>query len=45
MSLDTFRAETRAWLEENCPAEMRLPLENDEAEYVGGRNATFASEA
>ena len=45
MSLETFRAETRAWLEENCPAEMRLPLENDEAEYVGGRNATFASEA
>lgn len=45
MSLDTFRAETRAWLEENCPAEMRLPLENDEAEYVGGRNATFTSEA
>ena len=23
--LETFRAEARAWLEENCPAEMRTP--------------------
>ena len=24
--IDTFRAETRAWLEANCPAEMRTPM-------------------
>ena len=45
MSLDDFRAETRAWLEENCPAEMRTPATEDEDIYVGGRNATFASDA
>ncbi|MEM7268445.1 MAG: acyl-CoA dehydrogenase family protein [Pseudomonadota bacterium] len=45
MSLETFRAETRAWLEENCPPEMRAPPTDDDPEYVGGRNATFDSEA
>jgi acyl-CoA dehydrogenase len=24
--LDVFRSETRAWLEANCPAEMRQPM-------------------
>jgi acyl-CoA dehydrogenase len=24
--LETFRAETRAWLEANCPPEMRQPM-------------------
>ena len=43
--LDTFRAETRAWLEANCPAEMRTPMQGDEDNFWGGRNAKFASEA
>ena len=28
--LETFRAETRAWLEANCPAECRGPVENED---------------
>jgi acyl-CoA dehydrogenase len=43
--LDTFRAETRAWLEANCPAEMRLPLKDEEDRCWGGRNARFSSPA
>jgi len=27
--LDTFRMDTRAWLEENCPPEMREPVKSD----------------
>ncbi len=43
--LESFRAETRAWLEANCPAEMRAPLRS-EADYCwGGRNRSFASDA
>jgi acyl-CoA dehydrogenase len=38
--LETFRAETRAWLEENCPASMRTPMPEEETVW-GGRNATF----
>ena len=41
--LDTFRAETRAWLEANCPPEMRLPLKDEEDRVWGGRNAKFSS--
>ena len=37
--LDTFRAETRAWLEANCPAECRGPVDNEEDRVWGGRNA------
>lgn len=40
MSLDSFREETRAWLEENCPHSMRTPMGDDETVW-GGRNATF----
>jgi len=37
---DNFRAETRAWLEENCPESMRTPM--PEAETVwGGRRQSF----
>ena len=36
--LDTFRAETRAWLEANCPAEMREPVRSDADVVWGGRN-------
>ncbi|MFN3238050.1 MAG: acyl-CoA dehydrogenase family protein [Pseudomonadales bacterium] len=40
MSLEDFRAETRAWLEENCPPSMRTPMPADESPG-GGRNAKF----
>jgi len=36
--LDTFRAETRAWLEANCPAEMREPVRSDADVVWGGRD-------
>ena len=39
-SLDTFRSETRAWLEHNCPASMRTPMPEDERVW-GGRSPTF----
>jgi acyl-CoA dehydrogenase len=39
-ALDDFRAETRAWLEANCPATMRTPMPEDERVW-GGRRATF----
>jgi len=43
--LETFRAETRAWLEAHCPAEMREPV-RDEADLCwGGRNPEFRSDA
>jgi len=38
--LDAFRAETRAWLEANCPPSMRTPMPEDEIAW-GGRNAKF----
>ena len=43
--LDTFRMETRAWLEANCPAEMREPEKTDKDACWGGRNFVFQSEA
>ena len=36
--LDQFRLETRAWLEQNCPATMRSPVASFEDLYMGGRN-------
>ena len=36
--LETFRAETRAWLEANCPAEMREPVRSDADVVWGGRD-------
>lgn len=36
--LDQFRQETRAWLEENCPAAMRTPVTSDADQFWGGRN-------
>lgn len=41
---ETFRAETRAWLEENCPPEMRGPM-RPEDHCFGGLNWTFKNEA
>ena len=35
--LDTFRAETRAWLEENCPATMRTATPEEEVVWGGRR--------
>lgn len=43
--LDTFRSETRAWLEANCPPEMREPVKSDKDACWGGRNFVFQSEA
>ena len=42
--LDQFRRETRAWLEANCPPEMRRPMTSDEDTFWGGRNTKFSSE-
>jgi alkylation response protein AidB-like acyl-CoA dehydrogenase len=39
-ALDTFREETRAWLQENCPESMRTPMPEREMPW-GGRNASF----
>ena len=43
--LDTFRAETAAWLEAHCPAEMREPVRGEDDIYWGGRRATFKNAA
>jgi alkylation response protein AidB-like acyl-CoA dehydrogenase len=43
--LDTFRAEIRAWLEENCPPEMREPARDEGDACWGGRNFVFKNEA
>jgi alkylation response protein AidB-like acyl-CoA dehydrogenase len=42
---ETFRAETRAWLEANCPPEMREPVRDESDACWGGRNATFKNDA
>lgn len=41
--LQTFRQETRAWLEENCPASMRLTATFDQT-FMGGKNPVFLSD-
>jgi alkylation response protein AidB-like acyl-CoA dehydrogenase len=43
--LDEFRAETRAFLDGNCPAEMREPIRSEADFCWGGRNWTFQSDA
>ncbi len=43
--LDAFRAETRAWLEANCPPEMREPVRDETDMCWGGRNPTFKNPA
>ena len=42
--LDAFRAEIRAWLEENCPAEMRQPARDEDDVCWGGRNFKFKND-
>ncbi|MFZ4747393.1 MAG: acyl-CoA dehydrogenase family protein [Sphingomonas sp.] len=43
--LETFRAQTRAWLEAHCPPEMREPVRDESDACWGGRNPTFKSPA
>jgi acyl-CoA dehydrogenase len=45
MSLDTFRSETRAWLAQNCPPDMRKPSRGEPDICWGGRHWQFQSEA
>jgi acyl-CoA dehydrogenase len=40
--LDTFRAETRAWLEANCPPSMREPVRGEQDIVWGGRKARLS---
>jgi acyl-CoA dehydrogenase len=43
--LEAFRAETRAWLEANCPPEMREPVRSEKDLCWGGRHFQFQSPA
>ncbi len=43
--LDRFREQTRAWLEANCPPEMRAPVRSEKDACWGGRHWTFQSDA
>jgi len=43
--LETFRAETRVWLEANCPPEMRDSAQGEDTICWGGKNWAFTSEA
>lgn len=40
MSLESFRSETRAWLEENCPPTMRTPMGENDTVW-GGKKASY----
>jgi acyl-CoA dehydrogenase len=42
---ETFRDETRAWLEANCPPEMRQPMRDESDACWGGRNPVFKNDA
>src|SRR5262249_23970937 len=42
--LEQFRKETRAWLEANCPPEMRKAATSDSAVFWAVRNTKFSSE-
>src|SRR5258708_34508724 len=44
-NLEAFRKETRAWLEANCPPEMRRPTQTEEDTCWGGRHWKFQSDA
>jgi alkylation response protein AidB-like acyl-CoA dehydrogenase len=43
--LGAFRAEIRAWLEENCPPEMREPVRDEDDVCWGGRKFQFKNAA
>ncbi len=42
---ETFREETLAWLEANCPPEMRRPAQGEKDTCWGGRRWVFQSDA
>ena len=42
---EVFRAEIRAWLEANCPAEMREPVRTEDDVCWGGREFKFKNPA
>jgi acyl-CoA dehydrogenase len=44
-TLDTFRAETRAWLQANCPPEMRQPATTEADICWGGKRFRFQNDA
>lgn len=44
-SLDEFRAQTREWLEANCPEQMRNTVRSENTICWGGRNWEFESDA
>jgi acyl-CoA dehydrogenase len=43
--IESFRRETRAWLQTHCPAEMRQPIASENDICWGGRHFSFQSEA
>ena len=43
--LEIFEKETREWLAQNCPAEMREPIVSDDDACWGGRNCDFKNDA
>ena len=43
--LESFRRDARAWLEANCPAQMRQPVVSENDACWGGRRFKFQSEA
>ena len=43
--LEQFRAETRAWLEANCPPEMREPIRSEKDTVWGGRDQSAMTPA
>jgi alkylation response protein AidB-like acyl-CoA dehydrogenase len=43
--IESFRRETRAWLQAHCPPEMRQPMVNENDICWGGRHFRFQSEA
>ena len=43
--LEAFRAEIRAWIEANCPQEMRRPVQDESDICWGGRNFVFKNDA
>ena len=42
--LNTFRRETRVWLETHCPPTMRLPLREADDSVWGGRQPPFKND-
>ncbi len=43
--LEAFRAEIRAWIDANCPEEMRRPVQGEDDICWGGRNFVFKNAA